>query len=629
MSQKQTQFMVLPNEVIYSIFHFLKTSDILRAFGQLNCRYDDLIRFHIKRIDLTDDWDGNLQDFKWICRSIQTLKINQYYIHWLRALDPKNNLSQYHQKPSFWTIIKNIFTCSQKMTRSSRYYLQRTILNVNYQFSQLHSLHLVNICEWTKVISNMNLKSLSLWFDDDHRYHREKGFIPQTVTRFSTNIAIEANKFHLGLIDLDVCISSMPHLLEIVERTPNLQRLSVTFADCFLQCYEKVNYTYSYFETIVANFRPLINLTHLCLSTKQINNRPTNERFPFDQVQLFIDQCYLKTSILRKVTLNFDYIMFNENLWSTIVRYKNTFDRFDFYASFTVNDIASIIETIQSNNDHFDYHIEDVDPKFSRAGFVHIYSLPFAFDKLHGFISCSELGSRSSFLSVRHLYLTRNYLARPISFESIARCMPNLISIDCNFSFDYSRDIKISPLISDQDILNYVRFFRFIAECRCRPEPCICFTQLSQLLDRMPRLQYLIISEHALRNGWYSLASLERLDFRQHDFKSSHRLPEHAPHLSTLFFDYELSSVNTLSSVDNLSDIVSSLYMGIPSLKFISLKTYRIPLPRLPYKKTRLPLPCQTIAKQALVHMQSKHNRLRHLTLNYEYAVMEFFLENM
>ncbi|CAF1027044.1 unnamed protein product [Adineta steineri] len=101
MSQKQTQFMILPNEIICNIFDFLKTSDILRAFAQLNYRYDDLIRFHIKRIDLTDDWEGDLQDFKWICCSIQTLKVNQYYVHWLHDLDHKKNLSQRHQKSSF------------------------------------------------------------------------------------------------------------------------------------------------------------------------------------------------------------------------------------------------------------------------------------------------------------------------------------------------------------------------------------------------------------------------------------------------------------------------------------------------------------------------------------------------
>ncbi|CAF3981043.1 unnamed protein product, partial [Adineta steineri] len=372
MSHKQTQFMVLPNEVIYNIFDFLETSDILRAFAHLNCRYNDLIQFYIKRIDLTDGWEGNLRDFKWICRSIQTLKINQYYVHWLHDLDHKNN---------------------------SRYYLQRTIPDVKFQFSQLHALHLVNISEWIKVISNMNLKSVSLWFDYDHSDCCEEGCIPQTVTQFSTNIVIETDKFHMDLIDLNVCIRSMIHLLEIVERTPNLQRLSVTFAD---------------------NFH----------NTQQTNYIQIIEPFPFDRIQLFIDQCYLKTSILRKVTLKFIYISFNENLWSTIVQYKNTFHRFDFYASFILNDKASIIRIISSNNDHFDYDIEDGDPLHPQARFVHIYSLPFAFDKLHGFISCSQLSFRSSFLSVRHLYLTRTRLACSISFELLTRHMPNLISID-------------------------------------------------------------------------------------------------------------------------------------------------------------------------------------------------------
>ncbi|CAF1193550.1 unnamed protein product [Adineta steineri] len=83
MSQKQTQFMILPNEVIYNIFDFLKTSDILRAFAHLNGRYDDLLRFYIKRIDLITGWEGDFYDFKWIWSSIQALKISRYYVHWL------------------------------------------------------------------------------------------------------------------------------------------------------------------------------------------------------------------------------------------------------------------------------------------------------------------------------------------------------------------------------------------------------------------------------------------------------------------------------------------------------------------------------------------------------------------
>ncbi|CAF1482043.1 unnamed protein product [Adineta steineri] len=364
---------------------------------------------------------------------------------------------------------------------------------------------------------------------------------------------------------------------------------------------------------MTAKFRPLINLKHLAFSTKLDNGAATNERLPFDRIQLFIDQCHLKTSILRKVTLKFDYIVFNENLWSAIVRYKNTFDRFDFYASFIADDRASIIRIIPSNNDHFDYHIEDGDPLHPQARFVHIYSLPFAFDKLHGFISCSELSFRSSFLSVRHLYLTRTRLACPISFELLTRRMPNLISIDCNFSFAHGHNKKVSQLIFDQDIFKYVRFFRFISYCSSKH--CDCCTLISQLIDRMPRLQCLITSVDPFEYAQHPLPSIKRLDYRQWDFKSIYRLPEYIPHLLTLFFYY------TISSVRELSDIISSLYMRIPSLKLISIKV----------RQTNCSngVSIEKIAQQALVRMQNKNNRLHHLTLNCTDRVAEFFLQNM
>ncbi|CAF0909744.1 unnamed protein product [Adineta steineri] len=499
------------------------------------------------------------------------------------------------------------------MTRSSRYCLQRTSLDVKYQFSQLHSLHLVNIPDWAKVISNMNLKSLSVFFDEDHKYYCEEGFIPQTVTRFSTNMLFDADKFHMDLIDLDICIPSMVRLFEIIERTPNLQRLSATFVDNWFDPFDLENYPYSDLEMIATKLRPLINLKYLSFSTKHSIGPKTNERLPFDQIQLFIDQCYLKTTILKKVNLKLHYFVFNEDLWSTIVRYKNTFDRFHFYGLFIVNDKTSIIKIIPSHNNHFDYHIEECDPLHSQTCFVHIYSLPFVFDTLHGFISCSELSSRSSFLSVRYLYSTRAVLARPISFELLTTRMPNLIFIGCDVRFDHDCNIKVSHIIFDQDIFNYVSTFRFIPNCSSIE--CNCFTQLPQLLDQMPRLQYLITSKDPLEYVRHPLPSIKRLDCQQCNFGSIYKLPEYAPHLSMLSFR------GAISSVRELSDIISSLYMRIPSLKFVSIEAYRTD-----YSNG---LSCAKIAKEALVRVKKMDNRLRYLTLFCEHGIIEFFLESM
>jgi hypothetical protein len=297
-------------------------------------------------------------------------------------------------------------------------------------------------------------------------------------------------------------------------------------------------------------------------------------------------------------------------MWSTIVRYTNTFDRFDFYTSFIAKDKAAINMITASINDHFDFHLEDGDPIHPQARFVHIYSLPFAFDKLHGFISCSEFSSHASISRVRHLYLTQTRLARPVSFQSLAKYMPHLDSIHCNFSIIHGRKTNVSSVIFDRDIFSNVRFLCFTLHCWSTD--CVCHSLLYQLLDRMPRLQCLITSDDALEYAWHPLPPIKRLDLRPCDFNSFDSLPKHVPHLTTLLFCY------TISSVKELSRIIDSLYRGIPSLKIVSIDVWRATdSNRTSFEK---------IAEKALVRVQNTDNRLHYLTLNCEHGVAEFCL---
>ena len=102
MSQKRTQFAFFPNEIVYYIFEFLTEFDILHAFAGLNRRYDDLIKFHIKQLDLNDGWQRVHHQLEGICEYVQKLKIDQYHLTYLS----------------------------------------------NYQFVRLHSLSLIDIIEW-------------------------------------------------------------------------------------------------------------------------------------------------------------------------------------------------------------------------------------------------------------------------------------------------------------------------------------------------------------------------------------------------------------------------------------------------------------------------------------------------
>jgi hypothetical protein len=91
MSPKKSQFIILPNEVIFIIFDFLSNHDILHTFRKLNRRYANLVRLYIKRFELTDVCQVDQQELKWICKTIETLKIDQYYIHLLNDSDNKED----------------------------------------------------------------------------------------------------------------------------------------------------------------------------------------------------------------------------------------------------------------------------------------------------------------------------------------------------------------------------------------------------------------------------------------------------------------------------------------------------------------------------------------------------------
>jgi len=143
------------------------------------------------------------------------------------------------------------------------------------------------------------------------------------------------------------------------------------------------------------------------------------------------------------------------------VRYKNTFDQFDFYVSFIVKDKISNTIEIPSSIDHVGFHVEGIDAIHPQGHFVHVYSLPFAFDKLHGFTSCSEPSASSLFSAVHNLYFTRINLTRPISFRSLPIYLPRLISIDCILTFDNPDNIMISNIIDDTDIFYHVHSLCF------------------------------------------------------------------------------------------------------------------------------------------------------------------------
>ena len=90
------------------------------------------------------------------------------------------------------------------------------------------------------------------------------------------------------------------NLIEIVERTPNIEHLSVTFGINFDSRYRRENYPSSRVKSMTTNFCCLSKLINLSISTKSPNCPRGNERLPFNQIQLFIDQCCPNKTILKK-----------------------------------------------------------------------------------------------------------------------------------------------------------------------------------------------------------------------------------------------------------------------------------------------------------------------------------------
>jgi hypothetical protein len=635
--RKQSQFTVLPNELIYFIFEYLTPADILRAFAEIDEHYADCVRFYIKQVDLTNDWQWDRQQLQCIYKMIEKLKVDRFHIYLLEDListSIKMNSPRQNKKLSWRSVVSKMFTPLHKLTTSSQSFSYDYTAVPIYRLPRLRSLHLVNIYHWSNVVLNMNLTSLTLSFDDNIPNCYMTILIPQTVTQFSTNISMDVNIFHTNLIDLNIYVHSIVYLLEIVKRTPNVQHLHVIFGGNVHARFHVENYQFIRFETMITNFRRLNNLNHLSFATKHEKDAGNNECLSFDQIQLFIDQCCPDTVVLKRVTLKLHYIRFKENIWSTIVRYKKAFDRFDFYTSFIVEDQTLMAIMISLINDLFDYYIEDGDPLYSKHRLVHIYSMPFDFDELHGFISCSELSSQSSFTGVRHLYFTQTCLNRPISFKSLTKRMPYLTSITCNFFFNQQYNITVPVIFDNEDIFHHVHFLHFISHCW--HTACPCRKLLPKLLHRMPCLQSLTTSVIDFLYDNYPLPPIKRLDLQQCDSNSFDILEECLAYWSTFSFhvmstfDILAKRLPYLSTIvldevptctRRLSRLLTAVFLWMPSMKLVSFRDVSM--------ASNDPTQNKQKAKKALTQVQKMDRSLRHLKLDYEFGPPAFYLQNL
>jgi hypothetical protein len=136
----------------------------------------------------------------------------------------------------------------------------------------------------------MNLKSLNFWFDNCIRFYRPAKLIPSKLIQLLTNVVLNAKAFHTNLIDLNLYVRSVIHLVEIVEQTTNIQYLSINLDDNFSKNDCMKNDQSSHFQRITTDFRRLNNLSRHPVRTKDAKHTESYERLSFNQIQVFIDR---------------------------------------------------------------------------------------------------------------------------------------------------------------------------------------------------------------------------------------------------------------------------------------------------------------------------------------------------
>lgn len=567
MSQKKTSFELFPNEIIYNVFEFLSISDICRAFTQLNYRYRNVVRSFVKHIDLTDNWDVYQSQLQHIYKTVESIKVDRYGLYLLAS----------------------------------------------YQYPRLQSLILINILEWDHLVRHMNLQNLEVWFqsenDNDNNNNSVKtpcllnfGSLPLTLKRFSSNNSVNRIYFHANLIHLNVRVYGMIDLLEILGRTPNVQHLSVTFYENVHIWQRSTIDDRNHFQIIVGNFQ---RLTHL----NSINFSTMYDQFSFDQLLLFIDRCCPNETILKKVTLQSLYIFFNETIWSKIQQYKNTFDLFNIYISFVIDDNFQEIKKTFLSSNQFAFHLEnDHIDMWTQRWWLHLYSLPFVFTKLHGFSSYSQLNQHCSYSTVRHLYFTKFQEKSMISFESLEKQMPRLITVDCGPgpSHKYHRDQSIIPKYDD--ILYKVRNLYF--KSSCINSYCTYCNQFNSTIDRMPNLNVLTTSYRMLVEMNHPLMSLKTLYLHNCLCLDIDKLTILIPNVSILVL------TRIQSSTGELVSWIHFLFTRLAHLIALSLQ--------ISSGRTDQKWVSKELGKKILIMIQNMDTNFRHLKVAVENEKMIF-----
>ncbi|UJR11772.1 hypothetical protein I4U23_015952 [Adineta vaga] len=189
-----------------------------------------------------------------------------------------------------------------------------------------------------------------------------------------------------------------------------------------------------------------------------------------------------------------------------------------------------------------------------------------------------------------------------LSFRSIAKHMPSLISIHCNIGSLHNNNIFIPEIVLDEDIFHYIRFLHL--PLTCHYNGCVCGNLVSRLLDRTPKLECLNTTNDGFLFEQLQFPSIKQFIYRKYKPISINMIIKCLPNLTTLSVEHFGISVNKIST------FISSFFLALPSFKSISSHHgTRCIKGKTSYEK---------YMQEALALIQNMNHSLRHIIVDFK-----------
>ncbi|CAF0947087.1 unnamed protein product [Adineta steineri] len=358
-----TLFDHLPTEIVFEIFDYLSSNDILYGFLNLNQKYNCILLEHYADLNKFEI------SIKNSCFLQSILPIIQSRVEYLTITDI-NSCFSLDLFPNLKSVIIS--------TAFPIYTDEITSITTSNQFRKLTTLKI-----HSKIL-NRNVWSDTFCIYQAVFYH-ENAF---KTFELSSNLDIRVleNAINVNIQSLTIQLSYIRSTLILLENTPNLKYFDLTLSSLYP----------------IDPLKKEFDITHIKLKKLLITLGSSINEKNFPIIAYFIKQF---SSSLIHLSLNFNSIQLKENqfdgfilqrqLLNSMTQLKNfhllvTFDK-------EITEIDTLLSTFQ-NQFWYDHHwIVGIHRQ-------HLFTLPFHFKKLNNFIDFDEIKlsnlKTSSFLSV-------------------------------------------------------------------------------------------------------------------------------------------------------------------------------------------------------------------------------------